>query len=162
METQISSPNPPVAAAPRSVSIQVAGGDLLLRGRFRQWLPLVLADGGADGKGTAQILFDVTSTGAAPGPREPDLFTFTSASVSPLGEQSYKVKGQLRSEGHTRTVEAVLQSPPAHTPFFVILFPIERETFPELWATLEARVARTEQQELRPQAWLRAPELAAA
>lgn len=147
-----------------SIGIQVVGGDLLLRGRFAQWMPLVIANAPQnDAQATAQILFDVTSHRTEASTKEdPDLFSFRATSVKRVAPQAYKVKGQLRSGGESRQVEAFLQSPAAHTPFFVITFPIEREGFAALWDTLEQRVARPGQTELRPEAWLREPELAAA
>ena len=171
-------PQPPIAPADQAIGLRIAGADLLLSGRFGQWMPLVLADGSAvtgaapandsdSGLATAQVLFDVTSnrtaprtTGAAPVPG--DLFSFTATDVESMGKQAYKLKGKLRAEGKTAEVEALLRSPKAHTPFFVIVFRFDQQRFPGLWSALEARVEDGGAGELRPTAWLRPPDLAAA
>jgi hypothetical protein len=166
MQTNASTtPTVVTAEAPESIGLQVAGSDLLLRGRFAQWAPMVISNPPVNdgGQATAQILFDVTSNRSAPLARgEHDLFTFKASEVEALAPHTYRVKGQLRADGHARTVDAVLQTPEGHTPFCVMTFPIDRERFPSLWAALEERVSRTGEGELRPLAWLRAPELASA
>jgi hypothetical protein len=166
MQTNASTtPTAVTSEAAGSIGLQVAGGDLLLRGRFSQWVPMVITNSPQnDGaQATAQILFDVTSNRSAPPVRgEHDLFSFKASEVEALAPHTYRLKGQLRADGRARTVEAVLQTPAAHTPFCVVTFPIDRERFPGLWATLEERVSRTGQDELRPFAWPRAPELASA
>ena len=165
METEASTiPTPRVPASAGAVGLSVVGGDLLLRGRFARWLPLVLANAPTDdGHATAQILFDVTSNRSQPRSKhDRDLFTFSATSVKPAGPHAYTLKGPLRADGKSRTAEALLQSPAAHTPFFVITFAIDREGFGGLWSTLEEMVARPGQTELHPEAWLREPELAAA
>ncbi len=145
-----------------TVRLQIAGADLLLSGRFEQWMPVVLT-AAEQGPSAVQILFDVTSNRPArPGK---DLFDFKTKSVEAVGPQAYRLKGTLSSGGVRREVEAILQNPPGHTPFFMVLFQIDREVFPDLWETFEEKVLRVEasgQQELRPRAWLREPSLAAA
>jgi hypothetical protein len=166
METEATFTTPTTETPPAadSIGLQVAGGDLLLRGRFAQWMPLVISNPPQDGgEASAQILFDVTSNRSQPRSRsDRDLFSFVASAVEPLGPHAYRLKGQLRADGRAKTVEAVMQSPAAHTPFCVITFPVDRQRFPGMWAAFEERVARTDQPELRPFAWLRAPELAAA
>ena len=144
------------------IRLQIAGADLLLSGRFEQWMPVLLSEA-QEGPAAVQLLFDVTSNGSAR--PESDLFTFKARKVEAVAPQSYKLHGTLASGGVKREVEALLQSPPGHTPFFVILFRLDPAAFPELWSVLEERVAGLEgsgQQELRPRAWLREPALAAA
>jgi hypothetical protein len=146
----------------RPIRLQIAGADLLLSGRFEQWMPVLLSEE-QQGVGAAQVLFDVTSNRSIQA--KDDLFAFKAMSVEAIGPQSYRLKGTLTAEGVKGDVEAILQNPPGHTPFFVILFRLDREAFPGLWGTLEDKAARVEasgQQELRPRAWLREPELAAA
>lgn len=151
------------------IRLQIAGGDLLLAGRFAHWLPLIVADG-KEGEGAVQILFDVTSNRtralveADAGEKE-ELFSFEATEVMRPSDQQYKIKGRLHAEGQTREVEAMLQSPAAHTPFFVMMFRIDKERFPGLWETLGDSADQAldrGQKELRPWAWLRAPQLAAA
>jgi hypothetical protein len=166
METQALPITPPTPAG-QSINLRIAGADLLLSGRFEQWVPLALAEG--KDESAAQLLLDVTST---PRSREgktikpaTELFSFTSTSVESVAPQSYRAKGRLRSHGVTRQTEVLLHSPVGHTPFFIMTVPIDREIFGELWTELEDRAAVTavaNDRELRPRAWLRAPELAAA
>jgi hypothetical protein len=152
----------PVDRTAAPIRLQIAGADVLLSGRFEQWMPVVLSEG-QEGPAAVQILFDVTSNRPArPGNT---LFEFKTRSVEPAGPQSYRLKGTLSADGVRRETEAVLQSPPGHTPFFMILFQVEKEAFPQLWSTFEDKAASVEasgQQELRPRAWLWEPELAAA
>ena len=167
-----------IAPADHNIALRIAGGDLLLAGRFGQWMPLVLAEGNQPAFGqpandvdahlsTAQVLFDVTSNrGAAPAGTgaQPvgELFSFTASSVEGMGTQAYRLKGRLRAHGQSAEVEATLRSPAAHTPFFVIVFRFDRQKFAGLWSALEDRIDQSGAGELRPTAWLRAPELAAA
>jgi hypothetical protein len=163
METPIVNETPSfveTAAAP--IRLQIAGADLLLSGRFSHWVPVLMSEA-QDGSDAVQILFDVTSNRA--GAKGTDLFTFKTKSVEPMAAQSYKLKGTLTGGGASGEVEAVLQNPPGHTPFFVMLFRLNREAFPEIWSALEdhaAGVQASGEQELRPQAWVREPDLAAA
>jgi hypothetical protein len=174
MENQMAPANTnaslPATATDAPISLRIAGADLLLRGRFEQWMPLVLAEG-REGHGSAQILFDVTSNSRRAPSRnkrawDPDLFAFEASEVESLGKQSYRLKGKMTVGGESGEAEAVLQAPPAHTPFCVLLFNIDRTRFGELWSALEQRVedrsGDPDAQEVRPRAWLKAPALAAA
>ena len=146
----------------RPIRLQIAGADLLLSGRFEQWMPIVLSEE-QEGASAVQVLFDVTSNRSVRA--RSDLLFFKAKSVQAIGPQSYRLKGTLTADGVKREVEAVLQSPPGHTPFFMILFRLDREAFPALWDAFGDRAARLDasgQQELRPRAWLREPDLAAA
>jgi hypothetical protein len=152
-----------------AIRLQIAGADLLLSGRFEQWMPVLLSTGDQGELAAVQILFDVTSNrnnGSSGKARDrSELLAFKSTSVQAVGKQAYQVKGTLRAGGVSREVEALLQNPPGHTPFFVILFRFDPIAFPALWDSLEERAAHVEaagQEELRPRAWLKAPALAAA
>ncbi len=148
-----------------AIRLQIAGADLLLSGRFEQWMPVLLSTGDDANLAAVQILFDVTSNRSVAPRAQGHLLSFKSKSVEAVGKQAYKLVGTLRAGGVSKEVEALLQNPPGHTPFFVILFRIDPQAFPGLWETLETRAAGLEegsQEELRPRAWLRAPELAAA
>jgi hypothetical protein len=146
----------------RPIRLQIAGADLLLSGRFEQWMPVLLSEE-QQGAGAVQVLFDVTSNRSVRA--KSDLLAFKAKSVEAIGPQAYRLQGTLSADGAKGEVEAVLQNPPGHTPFFMILFRLDREAFPELWSIFEDKAANIEasgQQELRPRAWLREPELAAA
>jgi hypothetical protein len=186
METENQTIEPEsIAPADQAIALRIVGGDLLLAGRFGQWMPLVLSEGENSAQiendehdknkakgdkpandvdprlSTAQVLFDVTSNRTVKS-NATDLFSFTASDVETVSNQAYKIKGKLRAHGQSADVEALLRSPAAHTPFFVIVFRFDRQKFAGLWSGLEDRIDGSGQGELRPTAWLRAPDLAAA
>jgi hypothetical protein len=154
---------------PRSEAIvlRVTGADLLLAGRFLHWMPVTLISG-KDNEGMAQLLFDVTSnrsSNRAAGDQPiPSFFEFKTTAVKAVGPQAYRLKGTLKSEAGGE-LEAVLESPRDHTPFFAMSFTLDRTKFASLWTAFEDKAAAAiakGQEELRPWAWLREPLLAAA
>lgn len=162
-----------VVPSPEAIELRVIGADLLLVGRFMHWMPVTLISG-KDNEGLAQVLFDVTSNSsvanaAAAGLSVAPLFEFKTTSVKAAAAQAYRLRGILKSGTgaslESGEVEAVLQSPRDHTPFFAITFTINREKFATLWTAFEDKAASAiarGQEELRPWAWLREPQLAAA
>ena len=164
MDTQAVSATP-VPAPGQAITLRIAGADLLLSGRFEQWVPLAVAE--SNSEGAVQLLVDVTSTprGRRGDVAMPELFSFTSTEVEAVAAQQYRAKGRLKAGGVTRAAEALLHNPVGHNPFFIMTLPIDREHFPALWDHLEDRAAVAQgnvDKELRPQAWLRVPQLAAA
>jgi hypothetical protein len=162
-ETRFVAPLPLPPAQP--IRLGIAGADLLLAGRFEQWVPLVMADGASD-ESAVQLLVDVTSPPGQGGPRpSADLFSFTAKKVEQVAPNAHRARGVLRANGHSRATEVLLHSPVGHTPFLLATFQIERSRFPELWEALEERAlsaAASGTKEMRPRAWLRLPDLAAA
>lgn len=165
MEMSTINSRSPVASPSAGIELRIGGADLLLAGRFHHWMPVTLIHG-KDDEGLAQVLFDVTSNRAAPKGRRPRaLFEFHSTSVKSTGPQSYKLKGRIKSGIFSGDAEALLESPRGHTPFFAITFTIDRAKFSDLWNAFEERAATAianGEEELRPWAWLREPQLAAA
>jgi hypothetical protein len=162
METQAISATP-IPTPAQAIGLRIAGADLLLSGRFEQWVPLALAEGKEEG--AVQLLLDVTSTPRGRRNDGRELFSFSSTEVEAVAPQQYRAKGKLRSGGVTRAAEALLHSPVGHTPFFIMTLPIDRAHFPDLWTEMEDRAAAAQDsadKDLRPRAWLRVPELAAA
>jgi hypothetical protein len=158
----------PIPLVPdRPISLRVAGADLLLSGRFDHWRP-VSVSGWEDGQASAALLFDATATsGAAPTRRNPDLLSFASKTVEQVGEHSYRAHGTLRADGAQRTVDAVIQTPSGHSPFFFLTLGLERQAFAGLWTELQVLASQPHEgeedgHEMRPRAWLRLPVLAAA
>jgi hypothetical protein len=156
-------PVPPVYDGARSQTIRlaIAGSELMVNGRFDHWVP-VAAEGGNPDEGAVQVFFDVT--GMARPQQLDELFAFDGSEVERLGPFAYIVKGTITKDDRTEPMEAVVQTPPAHTPFVVITFAIDRHKFPEIWGDLSAVVAARDEQnsQIHPRAWLRAPTLATA
>lgn len=167
METQTASQTV-VAPHPEAIELRVVGADLLLAGRFLHWMPVTLISGN-NNEGMAQLLFDVTSNRAAPKGRTTPLFEFKTTSVKAAGPQAYRLKGTLKVgtgvSAEVGDIDATLESPRDHTPFFAMTFTLDRTKFESLWTAFEEKAASViakGQEELRPWAWLREPQLAAA
>jgi len=73
-------------------------------------------------------------------------------------------KGIMRRGDLESTAEAIVQAPPAHSPFAVLTFRMDEGVFPEVWSELSARAATQDgaSLEVRPRAWSFAQALAAA
>jgi hypothetical protein len=149
-----------VGGKPHVIRLSISSKDLMLDGRFDHWVPVAMEGDGAEG--AAQLFFDVT--GMAGRGEEDELFSFESTKVKRLGELAFVATGLLRQGEVERTVDAVVQTPLAHTPFFAITFPLDQAAFPDVWGDLSALVSvRTEGgTQMTPRAWLRAPALASA
>jgi hypothetical protein len=148
-----------VVAGPRFIQLDIHGGEVVLAGKFGHWLPVSLQTGGPDSE--AQVVFDVTSPGPANDVGQ--VFSFTSSEVKRTGKGTYLATGTMRRGDITRDAQAVLQTPLAHSPFAAVTFHVDEGAFPEVWSELSARVADpVDETEVRPWAWLRPPELAAA
>ena len=162
MTRQDAAPRTAPAATPaRFIDLSIAGGDLLLSGKFQHWVPMALETGGKQSE--AQVVFDVTSSGPA-NDTGGEVFSFVSNKVRRIDEGTYLARGTLRRGGVSRASQATVQSPATHSPFAVVTFEVDEAAFPELWDELSARVASQEgsNAEVRPQAWLLTPVLAAA
>lgn len=154
-----------LVAADRPINLRVAGADLLLSGRFDHWRPVGVT-GWEDGHASAHLLFDATGTaGRAPTRANPDLLSFSSRMVEQLSDRQYRVKGTLRADGSQRVVDAMIQTPSGHSPFFFLTLDLDRQAFGGLWTELQVLASQPntdEAVEMRPRAWLRLPVLAAA
>jgi hypothetical protein len=148
-------------ARSQAIGLSIAGSELLVNGRFDHWVP-VAAEGASADEGAVQIFFDVT--GMARAQDRDDLFSFHASDVDRLGPFAYIAKGTVTRGDTIEPMEVVVQTPPAHTPFLVVTFSIDRKKFADVWedltATVEARDAASSQ--IHPRAWLRAPTLATA
>jgi hypothetical protein len=148
-------------ARSQTIALSIAGGELMVKGRFDHWLP-VAAEGATADEGAVQIFFDVTGM-ARPSDGD-ELFSFQSHEVERLGPFAYIARGVMQQGDSEEIMEAVIQTPPAHTPFVVVTFSIDRRKFPEMWQDLTAVVATRDENhaQLHPRGWLRAPTLATA
>jgi len=145
---------------PHIVNLSIRSKDLLVAGRFDHWLPVALEGNGAEG--AAQLFFDVT--GMAGKTDAGELFSFESTQVRRLGELAFVATGTLQRGDVKRTVDVMVQTPMAHTPFFAVTFPVDETIFPEVWSDLSALIAARHDgdTQMTPRAWLRAPRLASA
>jgi hypothetical protein len=150
---------PYVGGSPHVIRLAITSKDLMVAGRFDHWLPVAMEGDGAEG--AAQIFFDVT--GMARNPEDAELFSFESTKVKRLGDLAFVATGTLKVGEVERSVEAMVQTPLAHTPFVAITFPLDQAAFPEIWGDLSALVTgRADGTQMSPRAWLKAPTLAAA
>jgi len=154
-----------LVASDRPINLRIAGADLLLSGRFDHWRPIGVSNWEED-RATAHLLFDATGTSnRSPTRNSPDLLSFVAKTVEQVGPHSYQAKGTLRADGAQRSVDAVVQTPSGHSPFFFLTLGLERQAFSGLWTELQVLASQTpndEATEMRPRAWLRLPVLAAA
>jgi hypothetical protein len=147
------------STAPRAIELAIRGKDLLLAGKFEHWVPMALETGGKHGQ--AQLLFDVTSAGRANDADE--LFSFTSRDVRRAADGTFRAKGTLRQGDVEQASEAIVQVPAEHSPFAAVTFDVDEAIFPEVWSELSTRVAATGlNTDVRPQAWVLMPTVAAA
>ncbi len=152
--------------ARRAIDLQISGGPLMLQGHFAQWMPIAMVTEAPE-DGTAQILFDATSAGTATGN---DLFSFKSTRVRQVGPNTYAARGSMRFGTRSRQIEAMIQAPEGHSPFVFISFPIDPGKDAAFWTEVGVMNAPSQMQpdgdgvalQMRPQAWLRPPVLAAA
>lgn len=163
---QIETLTAPPAKKRRPVRLDIAGGDLLLRGTFEQWLPVAMERPG-DGDGSVQLLVDVTSLKNAPGTAAlgTDVLSFTAHDVKAVGPLTYAVNGKLTAGRAHKDLQIILQTPGLHTPFCLLTFSLPAREFAPLWRAFEARFAPADEggtREVRARAWLRVPEVATA
>jgi hypothetical protein len=150
-----------VGGRPRVIRLAINSKELMVAGRFDHWVPVAMEGNGAEG--AAQLFFDVT--GMARRADDEELFSFESTEVKRVGDLAFVARGTLRQGETERVVDAVVQTPMAHTPFLAITFPLDQAAFPEIWGDLAALVAGGRNDgalQITPRAWLRVPALAAA
>src|SRR5262249_43096291 len=110
-------------ARSQAIGLSIAGSQLMVNGRFDHWVP-VAAEGAGTDEGAVQIFFDVT--GMARAQDRDELFAFTASDVDRLGPFAYIAKGTATRGDTVEPMEVVVQTPPAHTPFLVVTFSIDR------------------------------------
>jgi hypothetical protein len=149
-----------VDGKPHVIRLAIRSKDLMVSGRFDHWVPVAMEGNGAEG--AAQLFFDVT--GMSRGPEDGELFSFESDKVKRLGGLAFVATGTLQQGDVKKTVDAVVQTPMAHTPFLAVTFPLDASIFSEIWTDLSALVAaRTDgNTQMSPRAWLRTPTLGTA
>lgn len=148
----------------RGIALDVAGADLMLRGRFSDW-ESGLSSGPDLDKVRVRLAIDATSV--AGDDTEP-LFTFHSRRVELTGPGTYLAQGTFRRpDGEARDVEVTVEAPPGHTPLFVVSFAADKSDLGDGWSRLvENVIPFTSVEDGQPvrqaHAWLTTPVLAAA
>jgi hypothetical protein len=150
----------------RSIVLDVAGGDLLLRGRFSDWESGLSLGPDLDRVGV-RLAVDATSVAAAQA--EAPLLSFHSRSVESTGPGTFVARGAFSGAGAVvaRPLEMTVETPPGHSALFVLSFSTEKDALGEAWPDLVentgplAGTAEGEPPRLA-RAWLTTPVLAAA
>jgi hypothetical protein len=153
-------------ASRRSLTLDIAGADLMLRGRFTVWESGLLLGPDLDHAGV-RLAVDVTSASGGAPDEAPPLFSFHSRAVEPAGPGTFRADGVLTGARGPRPLAVTVETPPGHTPLAVISFAADREDFGDGWADLIRNTDPfKEGKEGEPvrlaHAWLTAPVLAAA
>src|SRR5262249_38515675 len=156
-------PMAPEATRP-SLAIDIAGADMLLRGRFRDWESVLTLGPDLDRIGV-RLAVDATSAG---GPDEDGcLFSFRSRSVEPTGPGPFRAQGIFTSARGPRPLDLTVETPPGHTALFALSFAADKDDFGDGWKDLIRKVEpfprEKEGEAVRlAHAWLTPPVLAAA
>jgi hypothetical protein len=164
METPVSGVQGP---AQRPIRLRIVGGELLLNGRFENWRSNRTAGSEADEASTLFLVVDATSVAAvAPGDgKTRNVLSFESKKVRRQGPGTYHVDGVVETGGAlARPMKAVVNTPPGHSAFFTMTFQGGRDEFGDAWDELVSDAATISEgvNEIRSQAWMRTPVLAAA
>jgi hypothetical protein len=168
-----SSSSPARSPAPRrSIDLDVAGGDLMLRGRFHVWESGLALGPDLDRVGV-RLAVDATSSAAlAPGDDRAEadrqLFAFRSRSVESAEPGTYRARGTFTGSQGTKPLEVLVETPLGHSALFVLSFAADKHDFGDGgWGALVENVvpsadAGEGEPVRRAHAWLRPPVLAAA
>src|SRR5436190_7582284 len=109
----------PVVATPATenptprpaLALDIAGGDLMLRGHFRDWESVLSLGPDLDHAGL-RLAVDATSASAQRGGPSltPPLFSFRSRSVETVGGGAFRAEGRLSGEHGGRDVEMTVET----------------------------------------------------
>jgi polyisoprenoid-binding protein YceI len=150
--------------ARRNIEVDIAGADLMLRGRFSDWESGLALGPDLDRVGV-RVAVDATS--ARQGGDTARLFSFRSRRVEATDPGSYRAHGTFTGPGGSKPLEVVVETPPGHTPLFLLSFAAERSDFGEGWHDLIQNAVPfagvADGEPARPAfGWLTPPVLAAA
>jgi hypothetical protein len=162
------STTPARSEARRSIDLDIAGGNLMLRGHFQVWESRLALGPDLDRVGV-RLAVDATSS-ARPLPTDAGqpLFAFHSRSVEPEGPGGYRAHGIFTGAQGARPLDVAIETPLGHTALFMLAFGADRQDFGEHgWGALVENVAPStgaaEGDPVRAaHAWLLPPVLAAA
>jgi len=161
----LSQEGPEDRVARRSVELDVAGADLMLRGRFADWDSSLALGSNLDHVGV-QLAIDATS--ASSDAESPSLFSFRSRSVELDSTPGcYRARGVLTGPSGSKPLDVEIKTPPGHSALFVLSFTADRSDFGDGWRNLIEKTdtwGRPAEGEPARQAyaWLLPPVLAAA
>ena len=108
----------------RSIELDVAGGGLLLRGRFSDWESGLTLGPDLD-KAGVRLAIDATSAAGAADEEDP-LFTFHSRTVEPADDGTFVARGTFTRSAVSKAVEMTVETPPGHTALFVLSFAADK------------------------------------
>jgi hypothetical protein len=157
----------PAATPPlrRSIDLDVAGEDLMLKGRFSDWESGLALGPDLDQAGV-RLAIDATSAASDPA-EAPPLLAFSSRDVQPAGTGTYRAVGTLTGARGERPLEVMIETPIGHTPLFVLSFVAEKQDLGDGWHDLMQNVipfptGGEGDAQRAARAWLVPPVLAAA
>jgi hypothetical protein len=152
------------------IELHINGADLMLNGQFDAWQSRLTMGPDLDRLGV-QLAVDATSVGSGLTADQPGdhLFSFHSHHVVPVAAGVYRATGRFSGADAdaSRDMEMQVETSTEHTPTFVISFATRKAELGARWTRLidseTAPDPSNDDGPVRPaQAWLRAPELAAA
>jgi hypothetical protein len=146
----------------RGIALDIAGGDLMLRGSFSDWESGLTLGPDLDRVG---VRLAIDSTSAAGG-AEP-LFAFHSRAVEAIGEGAFVARGTFSRRDAARPLEMTVETPPGHTALVVVSFAVDKSDLGDAWPDLVENVipfqAGADGEGARhAHAWLTTPVVAAA
>jgi hypothetical protein len=165
VDIQSQKQSPPLAIAPRrSLDLDIAGDDFVLRGRFSDWESGLVFGPDLD---RVRVRLAIDATSARRQDPEPSLFSFHSRDVQALDSGGFRAVGMLAGAKGKKKTEVSVETPPGHTALVVVSFAAKKQDFGDGWHDLLANVVpQTTDGEQRPSplahAWLIAPPLATA
>jgi len=148
-----------------SVGLDVAGANLMLRGRFSDWDSALTLGSNLDRVGL-QLAVDATS--ASDDRSRPDLFSFHSRSVEAHRTRgNYTAHGVFTGPAGSKPMDVEVRTPPGHSALFLLSFTADKTDFGDGWSDLMEKTTPwqppTEGEPARQAyAWLMRPVLAAA
>jgi len=154
----------PSLAPRRSVDLDIAGDDFMLRGTFSDWESGLVFGPDLD---RVRVRLAIDATSARRPDSEPSLFSFHSREVETVEGGGYRAVGMLAGAKGKKKTEVSVETPPGHTALVVVSFAARKQDFGDGWHDLLANVVPLAGDgERRPSplahAWLIAPPLAAA
>jgi hypothetical protein len=166
VDIQSETQTPITSVAPRrSIDLDIAGTDFMLRGRFSDWESGLVFGPDLD---RVRVRLAIDSTSARRPDTEPSLFSFHSRDVESLERGGYRAVGTLAGAKGKKKTEVSVETPAGHTALVVVSFSAKKQDFGDGWHDLLANVVPLSAEgggqgpSRLAHAWLVAPSLASA